>query len=400
MNKSLMKTLPRCLALIVALVVVLNSTRLFAQVTFDEARKVHALLVLDTDSDLGEQSLAANEAMMTFLLESAIPKAKLEITKFTGKEVTANQVLAHYQSLNVNRDDVLLFYYFGHGSCSGCGQHRMNGKHDTVCREAVLRAMKAKGARLNVLLTDCCASIVPDARYRLSQDDKPVLSTGNEPTMEDARVLSQLLLRSKGTADITASQIGQLAWARRDKGGVFTTAFFNSLTQKRVEDIMQTRGGNAVVSWFAFYENGLLKAIDPAANEFGVTAPQKPHFFDLPDGAPVLPRVRPGISEKPPGTQPPGGPSTAPQGFRIRLGIEGTDWGDGVLVRRVTQGFPAHAAGFIGGEVIQSVDDVRVTRWVEVLDLIQRAEANGTLRFRGYDQFTRKQFDRSANLRD
>lgn len=393
MNKSLMKTLPRCLVLVVVLAAVLDSRHLFAQVTFDEARKVHALLVLDTDSDLGEPCLAANEAMMTFLLESAIPKAKLQITKLKGDEVTAKKVLAHYESLNVNRDDVLFFYYFGHGSCSGCGQHRMNGKHDTVCRDAVLRAMKAKSARLNVVLTDCCASIVPDTRYTLSQDDKPVLSTDDEPKMADARVLSQLLLRSKGTADITASQIGQQAWARRDKGGVFTKALFTVLTQKRVEDLMNWRE-EQVVTWTAMYENGLAKTIRPVASEFGVTNIQSPHIFDLPGRGFGGSGFRPSPSQQPNEPQPPA------QGFRVRLGIDGADWGDGVLVKRVTPGFPAQAAGFIGGEVIQTINGVRVTRWAEVLNFIQSAEANGTLRIRGYDQFTNESFDRSVNLRD
>src|SRR5262245_30452669 len=79
-----------------------------------ELRRLHALLVIDTRSGLGE-SVKVDGTNVDRLLSSRLPKDRVEIKVLTGNDVSAEMILSYYRGLKVGRNDSLLFYYAGHG---------------------------------------------------------------------------------------------------------------------------------------------------------------------------------------------------------------------------------------------------------------------------------------------
>ena len=80
-----------------------------------ELRKVHALLVVDTLSDLGE-SVKVDGERIDHLLSNNCRKTGPRSGVLTGKDVNADAILSYYRGLKVGRDDALFFYYAGHGA--------------------------------------------------------------------------------------------------------------------------------------------------------------------------------------------------------------------------------------------------------------------------------------------
>ena len=61
-----------------------------------ELRKVHALLVVDTLSGLGE-SVKMDGERVDRLLSNSLPQDRAEIRVLTGKDVNAEAILAYYR---------------------------------------------------------------------------------------------------------------------------------------------------------------------------------------------------------------------------------------------------------------------------------------------------------------
>jgi len=74
-----------------------------------ELQKLYALLVVDTQANLGDSVRVDNERMKHLLL-TGIPRERLHITVLTEKDVTYNKIVAYYRNLKVSSSDVLLFY--------------------------------------------------------------------------------------------------------------------------------------------------------------------------------------------------------------------------------------------------------------------------------------------------
>ena len=77
-----------------------------AQTHPPELRKVHALLVVDTLSGLGE-SVKIDGERMDHRLSGSLPRDRVEIRVLTGKDVNADSILAYYRNLQVGPEDAL-----------------------------------------------------------------------------------------------------------------------------------------------------------------------------------------------------------------------------------------------------------------------------------------------------
>src|SRR5262245_38770565 len=82
-----------------------------------ELKKVHALLVFDTVSDLRDQ-LLKDEKRVARLLRNNLPHNQVEVKTLRGRDATREKVLAYYRSVPVKPEEGLLFFYGGHGVVS------------------------------------------------------------------------------------------------------------------------------------------------------------------------------------------------------------------------------------------------------------------------------------------
>lgn len=132
-----------------------------------EASRVRILIAVDTDDQMGA-TWGLDGANLRVILEAAAKRQNLgervTIETFTGKQVTADNIVAYYANLPTGPTETLVFYYSGHGGYHLTKGHYLALHWGKLYRSALLAAMKKNNPRLVVLLTDCCANLAGGAR--------------------------------------------------------------------------------------------------------------------------------------------------------------------------------------------------------------------------------------------
>ena len=234
------------LLLIVIFAVVLG------QVTFAEAQKVHALLIiLGNDRDI-RGSVEKNESGMQTLLRQVSKNCEVRMTIMRSTDETtgtinektlangnvtaqsslqqlgiikANQVVQWIRDLRTEGEDTILVYYSGHGSMDAVGTHILNFDpevtNDFVARDGLRNSLKQKKGRLKMLITDTCSNRV--------QTPPPSARVYAKVQSRERRYTKNLFLEHSGFVDITAAD-GQYAWGNDAIGGYFTISLIGSFT--------------------------------------------------------------------------------------------------------------------------------------------------------------------------
>jgi hypothetical protein len=206
-----------------------------------ELKRLHALLVIDTKSGLGE-SVEVDGERMKRLLTEGLPKDKVSLTVLKGDDVTSAKILAYYKNLNTGPSEAVLFFYAGHGAIDPKKGHFLALQElnaEPLLRNQLKRAMRQKNPGLAVLLTDCCSSRfrLPQKHYRASD-----LPSGD--------ALRCLLLRHRGVVDVTAAAPDTAAFGDDSHGGLFTFSLGKLLSKQFAE--LDT-DGDRFVSWREFF---------------------------------------------------------------------------------------------------------------------------------------------------
>lgn len=217
-------------------------------------KKVHAVLILDTNSNLKDELLQSEKTVRDFLTGGVSP-AVLNIVPVRGDEVTGEKIQKHIARLTVGADDTLFVYIGGHGATVG-GKHAFQftgngvGREEFVPRDDVRELIENKRARLAVLMTDTCSDIqtLPLKRLKKDEDIKAFgVEFGVAPAGPRGAVpcFEKLFLKSAGVVDINSSYEGTMAWSFSGNDGVFTQALRETFGQFARQDNL---------TWFEFYE--------------------------------------------------------------------------------------------------------------------------------------------------
>jgi Caspase domain len=193
-------------------------------------------------------------------------------TLLSGADATARNALAEVKGLKPGKDDVVWFSFSGHG-CMEEGDRLLCTHGKMLRREAASEAVKKLGARLGVVLSDCCAEEIG----RVAPHEK--LGAGGRSSNLGER-LKKLFRGYRGLFDVTSSIDYQYSF-----GGVFTPALIKKVLLGSSEDTWEGVLARTTKLVMAEGEGAMSRDGRRALREAGekVIDAQKPLAYTMPE---------------------------------------------------------------------------------------------------------------------
>jgi len=188
---------------------------------------LHAIIAADTHDKMVGKSVGIDLQNVEQLLRSIQDNTGLTLQthSFSGDEFTRNNVNYALNQLSVGPNDVVIFYYSGHGLNLSKGSKWPALVFDNSFwdLDKVRSQIKAKNPRFLMVIADACNNLAPViSSYR---------GTGSKG-MPRAKNYQALFLNYRGDIIASSSSPGQKSWGSNGNGGFFTEAFLNHLNEE------------------------------------------------------------------------------------------------------------------------------------------------------------------------
>ncbi len=214
----------------------------------DDASMLHVLYIYDSEAknDSFRWGCEFDVYRMDAYLTGSIPGEKFRANTFATSINDGDGLLEAIGTYRetISPNDSLLIYYSGHGSNDANEGHMLDIKPGVkVARSKIRQAMQDTGARLCVLITDCCES---GSREPFRSENR--IKQLPESTFWNNSICRSLFFRHTGFVDVTSCGPGELAWSIGptddnnrfsgkepkdggifDHGGLFTTSLIEIL---------------------------------------------------------------------------------------------------------------------------------------------------------------------------
>jgi hypothetical protein len=214
------------------------------------AATLHALFVIDTDDANIGRMVARDLDIMGDEVQRIAQATGLTLNDrvYRGRDFTTKNVMDAVRSIAPARDDVVLFYYSGHGFRTKNKNTRWpylyfhNKPPNPVDFGWVVDEMARKGARLTLVLTDSCNNVV-NVQIRETQKALP------QGMSKAANGYRELFLNYRGLIAAASSIPGETSTAT-SSGSLFTLSFLKALRGEVVrprptwESLMQKGAGS------------------------------------------------------------------------------------------------------------------------------------------------------------
>ncbi len=218
--------------IIIALLVILSTSPGYAA-------KLHSILIGDTaDTGIGAFTDIRNMKRQIQTIERMTGMTVRE-KNLSGKTFTIKDSLNALKKLNIGNDDVVIFYYSGHGyrtenkdPISPWPVLFFSWEEDGMSLDTAVDIIKSKNPRLTIIMADCCNSYLPETLaplFKVGAKAVPDLST-----MVDN--YKKLFLKTSGLIIVASSEVGEYSYGNRIEGGLYTTAWLSSLRDEVTSD--------------------------------------------------------------------------------------------------------------------------------------------------------------------
>lgn len=201
--------------------------------------RLFLLIVANTDDiSIGPTCVVDKDATYkTFSQLAEFMQIKFMPKVIFGKDFTKVNVDNAINAINPNPEDIIVFYYSGHGFAYTTDNHvfpyldlrdkafQNFGGEFTLNMEDIYKRIKSKGARLNLVLSDCC-NADPSQSNTISTDVATTRTSSIGWNMENCKAL--FMDASPISVLMTAASKGELS-AGNSTGGIFTFNFRESL---------------------------------------------------------------------------------------------------------------------------------------------------------------------------
>jgi hypothetical protein len=204
--------------------------------------RIHAIIVADTlDRTIGK-STGQDLGYMVLVLIAQVPRTQLNLKTIDKTRVNAKNILDTIGAATLAADDAMFVFYSGHGAHDEQGHWLAMPDGSKLYRATILDAMKRKGVRLAVLLTDSCNEFHPGTTGR--PKNLPSVRSPNRITP----LFDELFFRQQGVLDANSASEGEISLGP-DEGGLLTLALaYPNLLNPRLTGVLFSKQ-NQRVSW-------------------------------------------------------------------------------------------------------------------------------------------------------
>lgn len=229
--------------------------------TEQPARPVmHLVMVADVEDRSIGKSTAQDQRDITSTFTKISRELGIEIRdyQFSGQTFNKNQIISGFNSINSNPNDIIIYYYSGHGyndteKTSTFPTMALDGPD--LGLEELYHEIKGKSARLTMIIGDMCNSL-PENRSPVGKRESIPFKSGY---LFDANKLNKLFIQSSGILISTSSQKGEWSFCMNNPDGTmgngqFTHAFIESM----IKEASKVSASDA--EWDDLFNRAYLKA--------------------------------------------------------------------------------------------------------------------------------------------
>lgn len=192
---------------------------------------LHAFLIIvddyiDADNNGISESVKKDYGTVSTFLERLTDRNIVNLNKkvLMGKNTSKYQVLDLLSNISAGENDILFFYFSGHGGLiEGTKNVMFTREGNYIERSEIEDIFSTVSARFKVVISDACSNSI---------DGVPVFRRFETHGSYDGRfddIYKELLYNYKGLLSVSASSPGEYAWSDDYDGGYFTHNFFKEL---------------------------------------------------------------------------------------------------------------------------------------------------------------------------
>jgi hypothetical protein len=201
--------------------------------------KLHFILVANTNDPRIGYSVQKDVVNITSQIKDVATFLGLPLNyvEISGTQFGKSAVETALNNLKPGTDDIVVFYYSGHGYSNDRNASEQYPQFDlrqsrfddilvaTMNASEVLAKLKDRNARLNLVITDCCNSSLG----LLKPEGKNFALTTKSLMSWEKSYCYDLFMKSKGSVIAAAAKKGQYAYGNTDVGGYFTSNLITSM---------------------------------------------------------------------------------------------------------------------------------------------------------------------------